>query len=412
MTFNPADHGQIDPPARLLMGPGPINADPRVTRAMSAALVGQYDPWMTDTMNETMELYRQVFVTENWATMVVDGTSRSAIEAALVSLVAPGEKVLVPVMGRFGLLLKEIAERVGADVVTIEREWGTVFTDAEIEAAIIEHRPKVLATVQGDTSTTMNQPLAGIGAICRKHGVISYVDATASLGGNTLHMDEWQLDVVTAGLQKCLAGPSGSAPISISEQAREVIMGRRHVEAGIADGTTGQGVRIASNYFDLGMIMDYWGPQRLNHHTEATSMLYAARECARLLAVEGIDDAVARHALHGGAMAQGLEGLGLELFGDQSARMNNVIAVKIPEGVPGDELRSSLLGNYGIEIGTSFGPLAGVVWRVGVMGYNARRDTVLTTLAALEQELRHFGAPIQAGGGVEAALAFYGTAQA
>ena len=141
-------------------------------------------------------------------------------------------------------------------------------------------------------------------------------------------------------------------------------------------------------------------------------MLYAARECARLLAVEGIDDAVARHALHGGAMAQGLEGLGLELFGDQSARMDNVIAVKIPEGVPGDELRSSLLGNYGIEIGTSFGRLAGVVWRVGVMGYNARRDTVLTTLAALEQELRHFGAPIQAGGGVEAALAFYGTAQA
>ncbi|GAA1393580.1 alanine--glyoxylate aminotransferase family protein [Luteococcus peritonei] len=407
MSFDPNEHQQVNPPTRLLMGPGPINADPRVTRAMSAALVGQYDPWMTDLMNQTMELYRQVFVTENWATMLVDGTSRSAIEAAIVSLVEPGEKVLVPVMGRFGLLLQEIAERVGAEVVTIERDWGTVFTDEEIEAAIVEHRPKLLATVQGDTSTTMNQPLAGIGAICRRHGVLSYVDATASLGGNTFRMDEWQIDVATAGLQKCLAGPSGSAPISISERAAEVIRGRRHVEAGIADGSQGQGVRIASNYFDLGMVMDYWGPQRLNHHTEATSMLYAARECARLLAAEGMDAAVARHQLHGGAMAAGLSGLGLELFGDQANRMNNVIGVKIPEGVAGDELRASLLANYGIEIGTSFGPLAGVIWRVGVMGYNTRRDAVLTTLVALEAELRRFGFTTTPNAGVDAALAHY-----
>ena len=406
MSSDAADH-QIDPPTRLLMGPGPINADPRVTRAMAASLVGQYDPWMTETMNQTMELYRQVFATENWATMLVDGTSRSAIEAAIVSLVEPGEKVLVAVMGRFGLLLKEISERVGAQVVTIEREWGSVFTDEEIEAAIIEHRPKLLATVQGDTSTTMNQPLAGIGAICRRHGVLCYVDATASLAGNTFLMDEWQIDVATAGLQKCLAGPSGSAPISLNERAAEVIRGRRHVEAGIADGSEGRGVRIASNYFDLGMVMDYWGPQRLNHHTEATSMLYAARECARLLATEGMASAVARHRLHGGAMAAGLAGMGLELFGDQAHRMNNVVGVKIPDGVPGDELRASLLANYGIEIGTSFGPLAGVIWRVGVMGYNTRRDAVLITLVALQAELRRFGFEAAPNAGVDAALAYY-----
>lgn len=398
---------QINPPARLLMGPGPINADPRVTRAMASPLVGQYDPWMTAAMNETMELYRTVFKTENWATMLVDGTSRSAIEAAIVSLVEPGETVLVPVMGRFGLLLKEISERVGAHVVTIERPWGTVFTDEELEAAIVEHSPTLLATVQGDTSTTMNQPLEGLGALCRKHGVLSYVDATASLGGNTFEMDAWGIDVATAGLQKCLGGPSGSAPISISERAREVIAGRRHIEAGIADGTQERGVRIASNYFDLGMIMDYWGPQRLNHHTEATSMLYAARECARLLADEGMDAAVARHALHGSAMAAGLRGLGLSLYGDQEHRMNNVIAVEIPDAVNGDAVRAGLLDHFGIEIGTSFGPLAGVVWRVGVMGYNARQDAVLTTLSALESELRLSGLDVPPGGGVSAALAHY-----
>ncbi len=398
---------QINPPARLLMGPGPINADPRVTRAMASPLVGQYDPWMTAAMNETMELYRTVFKTENWATMLVDGTSRSAIEAAIVSLVEPGETVLVPVMGRFGLLLKEISERVGAHVVTIERPWGTVFTDDELEAAIVEHSPTLLATVQGDTSTTMNQPLEGLGALCRKYGVLSYVDATASLGGNTFEMDAWGIDVATAGLQKCLGGPSGSAPISISERAREVIAGRRHIEAGIADGTQERGVRIASNYFDLGMIMDYWGPQRLNHHTEATSMLYAARECARLLADEGMDAAVARHALHGSAMAAGLRGLGLSLYGDQEHRMNNVIAVEIPDAVNGDAVRAGLLDHFGIEIGTSFGPLAGVVWRVGVMGYNARQDAVLTTLSALESELRLSGLDVPPGGGVSAALAHY-----
>lgn len=398
---------QINPPARLLMGPGPINADPRATRAMASPLVGQYDPWMTAAMNETMELYRTVFKTENWATMLVDGTSRSAIEAAIVSLVEPGETVLVPVMGRFGLLLKEISERVGAHVVTIERPWGTVFTDDELEAAIVEHSPTLLATVQGDTSTTMNQPLEGLGALCRKYGVLSYVDATASLGGNTFEMDAWGIDVATAGLQKCLGGPSGSAPISISERAREVIAGRRHIEAGIADGTQERGVRIASNYFDLGMIMDYWGPQRLNHHTEATSMLYAARECARLLADEGMDAAVARHALHGSAMAAGLRGLGLSLYGDQEHRMNNVIAVEIPDAVNGDAVRAGLLDHFGIEIGTSFGPLAGVVWRVGVMGYNARQDAVLTTLSALESELRLSGLDVPPGGGVSAALAHY-----
>lgn len=400
---------QINPPQRLLMGPGPINADPRVLRAMSAQLVGQYDPAMTAYMNETMGLYRGVFRTANAATLVVDGTSRAGIEAALVSLIEPGDRVLVPVFGRFGHLLREIAERCGAEVHVVEREWGTVFTPAEIERAIVETRPKLVAIVHGDTSTTLAQPLEELGALCEKHGAILYTDATASLGGNAFEVDAWGIDVATAGLQKCLAGPSGSAPITLSERAVEAVNARKCIEAGIRSvGDAVSASPIRSNYFDLAMILDYWGLKRLNHHTEATTMLYGARECARLLVEEGIPVAVERHRLHGSAMVAGLTGLGLDLFGDQGVRMNNVVGVEIPAGIDGDAARAALLTDYGIEIGTSFGPLHGRVWRIGTMGYNARRDTVLTTLAALEQVLRRGGVPVTAGGGVGAAIDFYG----
>ena len=385
----------IDPPPRLLMGPGPINADPRVLRAMSAPLVGQFDPVMTTYMNQVMELYRGVFRTTNEHTLLVDGTARAGIEAALVSLLEPGDRVLVPVFGRFGHLLTEIAGRCGAEVHTIEVPWGEVFTAEQLEAAVVAVRPAVVAVVQGDTSTTMCQPLADLGEICRRHDALLYCDATASLGGNPFETDAWGIDLVTAGLQKCLGGPSGSAPTTISPRAVAVIDARRHVEAGIRDeadvAREGSGTPIRSNYLDLAQIMDYWGPRRLNHHTEATSMLYAAHECARLLVEEGLTEAVARHDLHGRAMLAGVRGLGLEVFGDVAHKMSNVVAVEIPAGVDGDGVRTRLLEDHGIEIGTSFGPLHGKVWRIGTMGYNARKDTVLTTLAALEQVLRTTG---------------------
>ncbi|MCU1527134.1 MAG: alanine--glyoxylate aminotransferase family protein, partial [Frondihabitans sp.] len=358
------------------MGPGPINADPRVLRAMSTQLVGQYDPWMTQTMDETQVLYRQVFQTANEQTMLVDGTSRAGIEAALVSLIEPGDRVLVPIFGRFGHLLREIAERAGAEVHVIEAPWGQVFTPEAIETAIEAVSPKLLAVVHGDTSTTVAQPLDELGAICEKHGVLFYTDVTASLAGNPFHTDDLGLDAVTAGLQKCLGGPSGSSPVTFSPKAVAAITARKSIEAGIrVDGDTVNAHPIRSNYFDLAMIFDYWGPQRLNHHTEATSMLYAARECARLIVDEGIDDTVARHELHGRAMLEGVRGLGLTVFGDLAHKMNNVTAVVIPDGVDGDAARSALLSDFGVEIGTSFGPLHGKVWRIGTMGYNARKDT-------------------------------------
>jgi (S)-ureidoglycine-glyoxylate aminotransferase len=391
------------------MGPGPISADPRVLRAMSAQLVGQYDPVMTGYMAETQELFRTVFQTRNAATLLVDGTSRAGIEAALVSILEPGDRVLVPIFGRFGHLLREIAERCGAEVHVLEREWGTVFTPAEIETALASVRPKLLAIVHGDTATTLAQPLDELGALAAKHGALLYTDVTASLGGNTFLADAWGVDAATAGLQKCLAGPSGSSPITLSDAAVAVIDARKSVEAGIrVEGDPVRSDPIRSNYFDLAQILDYWGPKRLNHHTEATTMLYGARECARLLVDEGMDAAVERHRLHGTAMAAGLVGMGLELFGDPSVRMNNVVGVHIPDGIDDVKGRAAMLTDYGIEIGTSFGPLAGKVWRIGTMGYNARRDAVLTTLAALEQLLRRGGTLVTPGSGVDAALESYG----
>lgn len=385
---------QIDPPARLLMGPGPITADPRVLRAMSAQLVGQYDPVMTDYMAEVQELYRGVFETRNAATLLIDATARAGIEAVFVSLLEPGDRVLVPIFGRFGQLLRDIAERCGADVHVIEREWGTVFPVSEIEEALARVKPKLLAIVHGDTSTTVAQPLEELAALAAQHGALLYADVTASLGGNTFLADAWGVDAATAGLQKCLAGPAGSSPITLSDRAVDVIRSRA--------------TAVRSNYFDLAQILDYWGPARHNHHTEATTMLYGARECARILLEEGVETAVDRHRIHGAAMAAGLVAMGLTLFGDQGHRMNNIVAVRIPDGVEPDGIRATLLTDYGIEIGTSFGPMHGKVWRVGVMGYNARRDAVLTTLAALEQVLRRSGAPVPPGAAVDAALALLG----
>ncbi|MGE4499470.1 MAG: alanine--glyoxylate aminotransferase family protein [Hydrogenovibrio sp.] len=400
---------QINPPPRLLMGPGPINADPRVLRAMSAQLVGQYDPAMTNYMNETMALYRQIFETQNQWTLLIDGTSRAGIESVLVSALEPGDKVLVPVFGRFGHLLTEIAHRCGAEVHTLDVEWGQVFTPDQIEDAIKTIRPKMLAVVQGDTATTMLQPLEELGAICQRYDVLLYSDATASIVGNAFKADEWGLDAVSVGLQKCLGGPSGSAPITLSDRFVDVINQRRHIEAGIRDAhhQDSQGQIIRSNYFDLPMILDYWGEERLNHHTEASSMLYCARECARIVLQEGLENTIARHKLNGDAMRAGAEGLNLKLFGDQANKMNNVLGVYIPEGVDGEAVRQSMLLDFGIEIGTSFGHLKGKIWRIGTMGYNARKDAVLTTLSALENVLRRMGHKLPQGEGIDRAMAVY-----
>jgi len=404
--------GELDPPARLLMGPGPINIHPRVLRAMSVQLLGQFDPEFTTYMNETMALYRRVFVTENRWTFLIDGTSRAAIEAALVSTLAPGDDAVILNAGRFGLLLTEIAERCGARVTVVEAPWGEVVAPSAVEAAVRRVKPRLVACVHGDTSTTMAQPLEGLPAICRRHDALFYVDATATLAGMQLPVDALGADIVTAGLQKCLGGPSGSAPITISDRAAERIFARRHIERGLAvpSAAGGAGLRIGSNYFDLAMVMDYWSERRLNHHTEAASMLYAARECARVVLEEGLETRFARHALAGSAMVAGVSAMGLRIFGDPAHKMANVTAVLVPTDVDCDRVRGRMRTEFEIEIGSAFGPLAGKVWRIGAMGVNARKHAVLTTLAAFEAVLRHEGFAFPAGAGVDAAMAVYAAA--
>lgn len=404
--LDPLLFGEIDPPQRLLMGPGPVNAHPRVLRAMSADLLGQFDPEMTGYMEQVMALYRPIFGTANRWTMLVDGTARAGIEAALVSMAAPGERVLVVNFGRFGLLLTEILARIGAVFETVDAPWGEVVPMEAIAAAIARTSPRVVATIHGDTSTTMAQPLEGLGELAHAAGALLYVDATATIGGMEIATDRWGADVVTGGLQKCLGGPSGSAPITISDRAAELIGGRRHIEQGIRrdDIADGSGPRIGSNYFDLAMIMDYWSEKRLNHHTEATSMLYAARECARIMLGEGLEARYARHASAGRAMAAGLRAMGLTVFGDDAYRMTNVTGVVIPEGVDGEAVRRAMREAFEIEIGTAFGPLAGKIWRIGAMGYNAMKHKVLITLGALEVCLRREGFVLPLGEAVPAAM--------
>ena len=398
-TFKELDH-----PARLLMGPGPINVHPRVLRAMSVQLLGQFDPEFTGYMNEVMALYRGVFQTTNRWTFLVDGTSRAGIEAALVSTLSPGDDVVVVNAGRFGLLLAEIAERCDAKVTFVEGEWGKVVDPQAVEDAVTRVKPRLVACVHGDTSTTIAQPIEAIGEICRRHDALLYVDATATLGGMSVPVDNWQADIVTAGLQKCMGGPSGSAPITISDRAADHIFGRRHVEKGLAGpDMTGNGRRIASNYFDLAMIMDYWSDKRLNHHTEAASMLFASRECARIVLEEGLDARFARHTQAGAAMVAGIEALGLTVYGDQAHKMTNVTGVIAPAGVDYDRVKARMRTEFEIEIGAAFGPLAGKIWRIGTMGVNARKHAVLQTLAALEAVLRWEGFQAPAGAGVDAA---------
>jgi (S)-ureidoglycine-glyoxylate aminotransferase len=400
---------ELAPPERLLMGPGPVNAHPRVLKAMSLPLLGQFDPVFTGYMNDAMAAYRQVFETQNRWTLLIDGTARAAIEAAMISLLEPGDRVVIASCGRFGALLTEIAERCGARPFVVAAPWGQVVAPRDLITAIEERRPRLVACVHGDTSTTMTQPLYGVGEACRRAGALFYVDATATVAGMPTPVDAWGADIVSGGLQKCLGGPSGIAPITISDRAAERILSRRHVEQGLANSgaAAGEGARIASNYFDLAMILDYWSEKRLNHHTECTTLLYGAYECARVVLEEGLETRFARHAAAGAAVVAGVEAMGLTVYGDQAHKMTNVTGVLIPGGVDGDAVRAAMLNLHSIEIGSSFGPLHGKIWRIGAMGYNASEAAVTRTMGALETVLKSQGVAVRTGAAVEAARAAY-----
>jgi len=391
---------------RTLMTPGPVEAEPRVLRAMTIPIIGQFDPEFLEIMDETMELIRKTFQTKNHWAYPIDGTSRSGLEAVLTSIIEPGDKVLVPIYGRFGHLLAEIVYRSGADYKTIECEWGQAFDQDEIIAEIKKMKPKVVALVHGETSTGIMQPLDKIGKFCRENDVLFVVDAVATLAGTDFKTDEWYVDAAITGTQKCLGVPTGMAPITYNDRIEKVILERRKIEQGL-DAESSNPRSIRSNYFDLSQIQEYWSPKRLNHHTEATSMLYALREGLRIIQEEGLEARFDRHIMHEKALLAGLEAMGLTLFGDASHKIPMVTCVNIPEGVNGDAVRATMVNDFGVEIASSFGSLAGKIWRIGSMGFSCRKQNILKTLAALEASVYRHGGKVNAGQALQAALDVY-----
>ncbi|MET1170738.1 pyridoxal-phosphate-dependent aminotransferase family protein [Paenibacillus amylolyticus] len=404
-----SNYKELSPSLRTIMTPGPVEVDPRVLRALSFPILGQFDPEFTSLMNETMAMLRELYMTDNDWCYPVDGTSRSGIEAVLVSLIQPSDKVLVPIYGRFGHLLVEISERCGAEVVFFETEWGTVFDPEEVIKAIHTHKPSLVAMVHGETSTGQMQPLAEIGKACRDLDILLVVDAVATIGGTPVETDAWHLDAVMGGTQKCLSVPSGMAPLTYNSRVEQKLMSRKTVERGLRDATSAraEGRAIASNYFDLSQLQDYWSSARLNHHTEATSMLYGLHEGLRILLQEGLEARFQRHLVNERALVAGIQGMGLQLYGDMSSKLPVVTCITIPEGIDGESVRSMLLNDFSIEIASSFGPLKGQIWRIGTMGFSCQRKNVLHVLGALEAVLLRHRHVLPAGEAVQAALDVY-----
>ena len=387
--------GDLKPSPRILLGPGPTMADPRVLRAMATPLLGQFDPEFTGIMDDVARLTRFVFQTGNPRTLAVPGTGRAGMEAALVSLIEPGDRVVVGECGRFGLLLIEIAQRCGADVVAVRTEWGRALDAEAIEAAVKQAPTKMVAIVHGETSTGVLQPLTEIARVAHEAGTLLMADCVVTLGGCDVAIDAWGVDVATAGTQKCLSCPSGLAPVTWNARADAVLKARRSP--------------ARSNYLDLGQLADYWGPSRFNHHTAPTSMIYGLREALRAVHEEGLTARFARHRLHGDALRAGLAALGLELFGQEppARRLPFITPIMVPEGIDELRVRGRLIEEFGVEIGAAFGPLAGKIWRIGTMGYSASRPNILLGLTAIETVLRHEGFKSPPRAAVDAAVAHY-----
>lgn len=377
---------------RLIMTPGPVSVDPRVSQAMSNSILGQFDYEFVEIMNETMELIRQSFLTTNQWSFPIDGTSRSGLEAVISSIVKPGDEVLVPIIDRFGYLFTELVTRAGGIVHNIHKPMGEVFDQEEIIAALDKYQPSVLAIVHGETSTGRLQPIDKIGQACKERGIFSVVDAVATYQGAVIPVDEWQLDAVVGGAQKCLSIPSGITPITFNDRFSEAINKRKRVELGIRSGeTTEQDHFIRSNYLDLTQLQDYWSPKRLNHHTEATTALYGLNTGLKLALSEGVEARAQRHEYHHRGLKASLEALGLDIFGDSDNEMKMVICVNIPEGIDDAAFRDGLLRNYGIEIAGSFGDLSGKIWRIGLMGYAVNKQNILTFLSVFSLYLSQQG---------------------
>ena len=367
------DTPSLRPPARLLLGPGPSNAHPRVLEAMSTPQVGHLDPYFIGLMDEIQELLRYAFQTDNQLTVPISGTGSAGMEACIANLVEPGDRVVVGCNGYFGGRLSEMATRYGGKVQRLVKPWGEVFDLDELAAALAEQRPAMLGLVHAETSTGARQPLDGVAELCREHDCLLLVDTVTSLGGLPVRVDEWGIDAAYSGTQKCLSCPPGLGPVTFGPRAAAKLAAR--------------GSAVTSWYLDLSLLLSYWGGERTYHHTAPINMNYGLREALRLVAEEGLEDRWRRHRETAEALWAGLGEMGLECHVAAEHRLPSLTTIRVPEGVEAARVVKALLNDHQIEIGGGLGELAGRVWRVGLMGYNSRRENVDRLLEALGRVL-------------------------
>jgi alanine-glyoxylate transaminase/serine-glyoxylate transaminase/serine-pyruvate transaminase len=377
----------FNPPTRVLMGPGPSGAHPRVLRAMTAPILGHLDPEFLRIMDECHDMLRQVMGTTNQVTMATPGTGTSGMEAAVMNLIQPGDRAVIGICGYFGERIALMAERAGAEVTRVNAAWGSPVDPQAVREAVRSAggAVRVLGIVHAETSTGVQNPIEPFAEIARESGALLVVDCVTSLGGVPVTVDAWGADAVYSGTQKCLSAPPGMAPLTLSERAWDVARSRE--------------VPCNSWYLDLSLLEAYWDERRAYHHTAPISMVYALHQALALVLEEGLERRWARHERNGRALQDGLEAMGLALHADEGYRLPVLTTVRIPDGVNDPEVRGALLKRNSIEIGGGLGDLRAKVWRVGLMGESSSPGNVFLFLSSLGKILREqgFAADIRAG---------------
>ena len=388
-------YDELIAPPRVLLGPGPSEANARVLKAMTTPMLGYLDTKFVEVMDDTVALLRQVFGTENRLTLPVSGTGTAGMEAALANVVEPGDGVVVGINGYFGERIADIAARCGGVVTTVKAEWGTHISSEKIAEAVANiSAPKLVALVHGETSTGILQPLTEAIEIARGSGALFLADCVTSLGGQPVDMDARGIDIAYSCTQKCLAAPPGLSPISFSERAVDVIRNRK--------------TPVQSFYLDMTLLENYWhGEKRSYHHTVSMSMIYALREALRVVLEEGLAARYARHERNARALISGAKAIGLQPAAEQGYRAPMLTTLRIPDGIDDATIRKRLITDYGIEIGAGLGIFAGKAWRIGLMGESANERNVLLVLNALEKLLIEFGHNTAPGTAVHAASQVY-----
>ncbi|MGD8111966.1 pyridoxal-phosphate-dependent aminotransferase family protein [Vibrio sp. TRT 17S01] len=366
----------FNPPRRILMGPGPSDISPQVLQALSRPTVGHLDPLFIQMMDEVKQLLKYAFQTENDFTIAVSAPGSAGMEACFVNLIEQGDKVIVCRNGVFGERMRENVVRAGGEAVVVDDEWGQPVSLAKVEQALKENPDaKILAFVHAETSTGACSDAQALGALAKQYGVLSIMDAVTSLGGVPLKVDEWQLDAVYSGSQKCLSCVPGLSPVTFSPAAIEKIQSRK--------------TPVQSWFLDQSLVLGYWSGEgkRSYHHTAPVNSLYALHEALLILKNEGLETAWQRHRIMHDKLKVGLQKLGFEFVVEESCRLPQLNAVYVPEGIDEAHIRQHLLTKYNLEIGAGLGALAGKAWRIGLMGYAAREENVALCLKALEESL-------------------------